>query len=57
MNSAKTKILVADSSKFGKVKIAHFSELNAFDKLITDTDLPNDFQSILRELDIDVTLV
>jgi DeoR family deoxyribose operon repressor len=57
MGSAKTKILVADSSKFGKVKIAYFTELKDFDKLITDTELPEDFQSILRELDIDVTMV
>lgn len=49
LNSAKTKILLADSSKFGKTKIAYFADLKDFDMVITDTDLKEtDIQALAK---------
>ena len=42
INSAKQRILLADSSKFGKVENAHFADLEDFDTIITDNLLPVD---------------
>jgi len=40
MNSASKRILLVDSSKFGKTALHRFSPLSAFDLLITDWRVP-----------------
>jgi DeoR family deoxyribose operon repressor len=52
MASSKTRILLSDSSKFGKTKFAHFAELRDFDIIITDSDIPEDYRELVENLDI-----
>jgi DeoR family deoxyribose operon repressor len=47
--TAKTRILLADSSKFGRTKVAHFAELKDFEMIITDTRLSPEYQRILGD--------
>jgi len=42
INAAEQRILLADSSKFKKVKNIHFADLEDFDIIITDNKLPRD---------------
>lgn len=50
--SSLTRILVADSSKFGRVRAAHFAELSDFDMVITDSGLPDEVLEGLRAMGI-----
>ncbi len=52
-----TRILIADSSKFGKIQPAWFADLRDFDVVITDTGLPQSYREILGELGITLHLV
>jgi DeoR family deoxyribose operon repressor len=52
LSSSKTKILLVDSSKFGKTKIAYFADLRDFDMVITDTEIPTEYSTIIKNLDI-----
>jgi len=52
LSSSKTKILLVDSSKFGKTKIAYFADLRDFDMVITDTEIPPEYSTIIKNLDI-----
>jgi len=52
LSSSKTKILLVDSSKFGKTKIAYFADLHDFDMVITDTEIPPEYSTIIKNLDI-----
>jgi DeoR family deoxyribose operon repressor len=40
LRSSVQKILIADSSKFGKVNSCHFAELTDFDEILTDSGIP-----------------
>lgn len=42
INSAEQRILLVDSSKFGKVNSVYFADLEDFDVIITDTLLPEE---------------
>jgi DeoR family deoxyribose operon repressor len=48
LHSSIEKILIADSSKFGKVNSCFFADLQEFDTIITDTDLST---QVLRSLE------
>ena len=50
-------ILLADSSKFGKVKSTHFSELSDIDTIITDDKISDDWVEIIKEKDIKLIIV
>jgi DeoR family transcriptional regulator, deoxyribose operon repressor len=54
LKSAKTKILVTDSTKFGKVKIAYFADLQEFDVVITDSEIPEEYIKIIRNIGLDL---
>lgn len=54
---AAEKILVADSSKFGKRSLSRIVPLSAIDKIITDKSLPAAFESSLRERGLELILV
>jgi DeoR family transcriptional regulator of aga operon len=54
---ATEKILVADSSKFGKRSLSRIVPLSAIDKVITDTSLTTEIQTELRARGIEVVLV
>jgi DeoR family deoxyribose operon repressor len=57
LKSAKTKILVVDSTKFGKVKIAYFADLQGFDMVITDSEISEEYIEIIRNLGLDLYIV
>jgi DeoR/GlpR family transcriptional regulator of sugar metabolism len=52
----KEKILVADSSKFGKRSLARIMSLSELDKVISDSALPANIQSELRGNGVEVIL-
>ena len=53
---ATEKIVVADSSKFGKRSLSRIVHLSAIDKVITDNLLPADLQAELRARGVEVIL-
>jgi len=57
IESSDTKILLVDSSKFGKVKISHFADLSDFDIIITDTGISKEFVDIIKNLGIELYIV
>jgi hypothetical protein len=57
LKSVKTKILVVDSTKFGKVKIAYFADLQEFDMVITDSEISEEYIEIIRNLGLDLYIV
>ena len=54
---AREKILVADSSKFGKRSLSRIIPLSDIDAIITDRALPLEMQNDLRALDLKLVLV
>jgi DeoR family deoxyribose operon repressor len=57
IQSAKTRILVADSSKFGKTKSVYFADLKDFDVVITDSQIPQEYTQCIKNLGIELLLV
>jgi len=47
---AETRVLLADSSKFGRIDHIHFAEITDFDIIITDTALPAETADKIRDL-------
>jgi DeoR family deoxyribose operon repressor len=54
--SAKQIILVADSSKFGKISISYFASLSDVQTIITDDGLSDNYREILNNLGIDLVI-
>jgi DeoR family deoxyribose operon repressor len=57
IQSAQTKILITDSSKFGKVSPAYFAQLSEMDMVITDNELSPEWRSIIEQADIRLSTV
>lgn len=57
LSSSIQKILIADSSKFGKVDSCHFADLSDFDRLITDNGLPESALHSIRARGVQVDVV
>ncbi len=57
IDSSLCRILLADSSKFGKVRAAHYAELSEFTTVITDSGISEEQQDLIRELDIELIIV
>ena len=57
ISSSSTKILVMDSTKFGKAKAAYFADMKDFDMIITDSELSEKYRQIIREAGIELLLV
>ena len=57
MATSLTKILLADSSKLGKIHAAYFADLTEFDMLITDRGISEEYLDILGSLKIEVVAV
>ena len=55
--ATKTRILLADSSKFGKTHYAHFADLTDFNLIITDADVPEEYTQRIQNLDISLIIV
>ncbi|HSV30688.1 MAG TPA: DeoR/GlpR family DNA-binding transcription regulator [Atribacteraceae bacterium] len=56
LESSDKRILLADSSKFQKVKIGYFAELKDFDLIITDSGIPGSYVSLLQNSGVDLIL-
>jgi DeoR family transcriptional regulator of aga operon len=54
---AREKYLVADASKFGKRSLSRILPLSEMDQVITDAQLPRDYQQALRECKVALVLV
>ncbi len=52
LSSAKTRVLVADSSKFGKTKSVYFADLKDFNIVITDSGIPDEYRALCESLQI-----
>ena len=57
MKSATEKILITDSSKFGKRAMGYIGKLTEIDRIITDRNLEDKFVKKINELDIKLDLV
>ncbi len=57
LDSAMTKILITDSTKFGRTKMAYFAELKEFDTIITDSEISGEHRAIIRDLGIKLVVV
>lgn len=56
MKSAQQRIVLADSSKLGRVTFSSVSKLTDFDILITDKGAPEDFLEELRKLNVEIEI-
>jgi DeoR family transcriptional regulator, deoxyribose operon repressor len=57
MKNCRTKILLVDSSKFGVVSTTHFADISDFDIIISDTEIPSEYEHYIRDLGITLYLV
>ncbi|MBU4511250.1 DeoR/GlpR family DNA-binding transcription regulator [bacterium] len=57
IESSDKKILLVDSTKFGKIKISHFADLPDFDIIITDTGISKEFVNIVKNIGIKLYIV
>jgi len=57
IESSDSKILLVDSSKFGKIKISHFANLTDFDVVITDSGISKEFVEIIKNIGIELYVV
>lgn len=57
LNSSLSRILVVDSSKFGKVHSAHFADLNEFEVIVTDRGIHPEYSEAIATLGIRLLLV
>jgi DeoR family deoxyribose operon repressor len=57
IETSQTKILIVDSSKFGKIEGAYFAELNEFDVIITDRAVESYYADLIRDTGIELHLV
>jgi DeoR family deoxyribose operon repressor len=56
MESSKKIILVADSSKFGTVTPSFYADLTEIDALITDSNIPEKYRSVLATLGVELII-
>ena len=52
LKSSLSRILLADSTKFEKIRNAYFADLNDFDIIITDTGISAEYTDIITDLGI-----
>lgn len=57
LNSAQTRILLADSSKFGKLRLAYFAQLDEIDIIVTDDGISNEWKELIYKHNIDLRIV
>jgi len=57
IQSAQERILLVDSSKFGKVQTGFFAEVNDFERIITDDGAPPEIVDAIRDLGVRVDVV
>ncbi len=52
IKSAKSAILVSDSTKFGNISNTFFADINQFDTIITDSDIQDEYKDYINDLGI-----
>ncbi len=57
IESSLNRYLLFDSTKFDRVRIAHYAELGEFNAIITDTGVPKTLNKTAKKLGIDLHLV
>lgn len=57
IESSDVKILLVDSTKFGKVTAAYFADLREFDIVITDSGIPEKYLRVLKDAGVRVYTV
>jgi DeoR family deoxyribose operon repressor len=57
LSSAKSRILVVDSSKFGQTKSIYFADMSSFQTVITDTGIPEEYARFISDLGVELILV
>ena len=57
ISSSRTKVLILDSTKFGKTKIGYFADINDFDIIITDSEISDEYREIIKTNDIELITV
>lgn len=56
IESSQQRILLFDSSKLNRVRIAHFAELNEFGTIITDSGIPKSFHKLAKDRGIELLI-
>ncbi|MBN1834420.1 MAG: DeoR/GlpR transcriptional regulator [Spirochaetales bacterium] len=57
IDTSHTRVLMVDSSKFGKIEAAYFAELTEFDVIITDRGIDKTYLELIQESEIEILLV
>ena len=57
IQSSNKKILLVDSSKFGKIKISHFADLTDFNIVITDSGISKEWKEIIKNSGVKLYIV
>ena len=57
MQVSQERILLIDSSKFGKVSSAYYAELKDFTTVITDAGAPEDYRKLIKDLGLKLLIV
>ena len=57
IESSDSKILMVDSTKFGKIKISHFANLTDFDIVITDSGISKEWKEIIKNSGVKLYIV
>jgi len=57
INSSLQKILVTDSSKFGRIRSAYFADLGDFDMVITDKQAPSAYREAIAAAEVPLRTV
>ena len=57
LSSARSRILVVDSSKFGQTKSVYFADMPDFQTVITDSGVPEEYARTIRDLGIELIVV
>ena len=57
LKAGEKKILLADSSKFGKAGYAKYAELEEIDTIITDSGLSSDYKKMIEDRGIELLIV
>jgi len=57
MKSSKEVILIADSTKFGKVEPSYFADISEINMIVTDEGIPDLYRKLIHELGIRLVLI
>lgn len=56
MDSSMVKVLIVDSSKFGKISIASIGKIDLFDKVVVDSKLPNEYREKIKSCGVELII-